>query len=177
MNHAEEREFVDGLHQNLILEKGDFFVRQGQMNHRIASIERGVIRGFVYDDENEVTIHFYQEGDVISGNFIPNVVATVNLQAIEKTTLSMANFSEVMENVNKNTVVTDIIHRSFEKMNRQLQSRLVSFSNLDSTERYKLFLKEYPNLINRIPHYLVANFLGITPTQLSRARKRFSQQM
>ena len=74
------------------------------------------------------------------------------------------------------TLVT-FINTAFHKLNRQLQSRLVALANLNSLEKYKLFLKEYPNLINRIPHYLIANFLGITPTQLSRARKQFSQQM
>ncbi|WP_420583379.1 Crp/Fnr family transcriptional regulator [Reichenbachiella sp.] len=170
--------FVDSLHQTLVLEKGEFFIRQGQMNQKICGIEQGVIRGFVYDQEgHEITTHFYHEGDIISGNFIPNVAATINLQAVEKTTISMANFSEVMSHVNKNQEITDIINRAFEKMNQRLQSRLVALVNLNSVEKYRLFLEEYPNLINRIPHYLVANFLGITPTQLSRARKRFSQQM
>ncbi|SMD38102.1 cAMP-binding domain of CRP or a regulatory subunit of cAMP-dependent protein kinases [Reichenbachiella faecimaris] len=175
---AQPYKFVDSLHQTLVLEKGDYFIRQGYLNQKIGSIEQGVVRGFVYDqDSNEVTTHFYHEGDILSGNFIPNVAATINLQAVEKTTISMANFSEVMSHVNKNKEITDIINRAFEKMNQQLQSRLVALVNLDSIEKYKLFLEEYPNLINRIPHYLVANFLGITPTQLSRARKRFSQQM
>ncbi len=34
--------------------------------------------------------------------------------------------------------------------------------------KYKWLLKEYPNLLNRIPHYYIANFLGMTPTQMSR---------
>lgn len=178
MSLSKDRSFVDSLHQTLVLEKGEFFIKEGQLNQRIGSIEQGVIRGFVYDQGSfEVTTHFYQEGDILSGNFIPNVAATINLQAIEKTTVSMANFSKVMSHVNRNEEITEIINRAFKKMNDRLQSRLVALANLDSTDKYRLFLEEYPNLINRIPHYLVANFLGITPTQLSRARKRFSQQM
>ncbi|MEX0362583.1 MAG: hypothetical protein AB3N10_16525, partial [Allomuricauda sp.] len=72
---------------------------------------------------------------------------------------------------------TEIITREFQKLNHQLQSRLVSLLNLTSLEKYKRFLKDYPGLLNRIPHYHIANYLGITPTQLSRARKQFSQQM
>ncbi len=170
--------FVESLHTTITLAKGEFFIREGQENLKIGQIISGVMRGFVLDaDGNEITTHFYQEQDLISGNFIPNVAASTNLQALEACTISMANYSEIMSYVNKNMEITTIINRSFEKMNRQLQSRLVALVNLDSTEKYKLFLEEYPNLINRIPHYLIANFLGITPTQLSRARKRFSQQM
>ena len=81
-----------------------------------------------------------------------------------------------MSYVNKNQEITDIINQTFKGLNHQLQSRLVSLLNLDSLAKNELFLKEYPNLINRIPHYYVANFLGITPTQLSRARKVFSNK-
>lgn len=169
---------ADALHTTITLEKGAFFVKVGQSNQKIGYLLSGVIRGFVYDQEGkEVTTHFYQEKDILSGNFIPNVASTLNLQALEDCTVSMANYAEIMSYLNKNQEITNIINRAFEKMNQQLQSRLVALVNLDASKKYELFLQEYPNLINRIPHYLVANFLGITPTQLSRVRKRFSQQM
>ena len=53
----------------------------------------------------------------------------------------------------------------------------MSLLNRNSLEKYELFLNEYPSLINRIPNYYIANFLGITPTQLSRARKQFAENL
>ncbi len=170
--------FVDSLHHSEIIAKGDFFLKHGQKNLKIGRVEQGVFRGYVTDDEgNEITTHFYQEGDMVFGNYIPNVASSINIQALEETTISTANFEEVMSYVNKNEEITRIIHHAFYKLNTQLQSRLIALANLSSLEKYSLFLKEYPNLINRVAHYHVANFIGITPTQLSRARKQFSQQM
>lgn len=178
MSETDPKSFVESLHQTIMIEKGDFFVKAGQLNRRLGYILKGTVRGFVYDENgNEVTTHFYHEEDLISGNFIPNVNSTVNLHALEDCSISVGDFSLVMSYVNKNKEITEIINRAFHKMNQQLQSRLVSLANMDSAQKYEWFLKEYPNLINRVPHYYVANFLGITPTQLSRARKRFSQQM
>ena len=114
---------------------------------------------------------------MVFGNYIPNVPSSTNIQAIEESVLSIADFGEVMSYVNKNEEITEIINTAFYKLNTQLQSRLISLANQSSVEKYSLFLKEYPNLLNRVPHYYIANFLGITPTQLSRARKKFSQQM
>jgi len=37
-------------------------------------------------------------------------------------------------------------------------------------ELYLDFLDTYPHLINRIPLYMIASFLGITPESLSRVR-------
>ncbi len=37
-------------------------------------------------------------------------------------------------------------------------------------ERYQWFLKEYPGLIDKIPHSYIASFLSVTPVTLSRIR-------
>lgn len=170
--------FVESLHHNEIIKKGVHFLEYGQQSKKIGQIESGVLRGYIIDETgNEITTHFYQEGDMVFGNFIPNVASSINIQAIEDTMITTANFAEIMSNVNKNSEITEIINNAFHKLNTQLQSRIIALANLDSLDKYILFLKEYPNLINRVPHYYVANFLGITPTQLSRARKKFSQQM
>ncbi len=169
--------FVSSLHSQIEIKKGAFFIKEGQKNLKIGRLLSGVLRGYVIDDDgNEVTTHFYQEEDMILANFIPNVASTINLQALEDCTLTIGDFSEIMSYVNKNIEITTIINNAFHKLNAQLQSRLVALTNLNSLEKYKLFLIEYPNLINRIPHYFIANFLGITPTQLSRARKLYAQQ-
>lgn len=170
--------FVESLHNTILIKKGDLFLKHGQKNTKIGKIISGVLRGFIIDnDGNEITTHFYQENDLVSGNYIPNVASSMHIQALEDCTMSTANFAEVMSYVNINRDITEIINNAFHKLNTQLQSRLIALANLSSLEKYNLFLKEYPNLIHRIPHYYIANFLGITPTQLSRARKKFSQQM
>ena len=168
----------DSLHYAEKVAKGDFFLEYGKPCTKIGKLEKGIMRGFIYDSQQgEVTTHFYQEGDLIIGSFVPNVNLTMNIQALEHCELTAAKYAEVMSHVNKDHEITEVINREFQKLNKQLQARLVSLLNLDSLKKYALFLEEYPGLINRIPHYYVAQYLGITPTQLSRARKQFSQQM
>ena len=43
-------------------------------------------------------------------------------------------------------------------------------------ERYLSFLKQSPNLANRIPLHYIASYIGITPEALSRIRKRIVLQ-
>ena len=42
----------------------------------------------------------------------------------------------------------------------------------NAEQRYRWFCKEYPELLERIPQYHIASFLGITPVSLSRLRKK-----
>ncbi len=165
---------IETLHRTETVEKGHFFLEYGKPCEKIGQLKKGILRGFVMDNcGEEITTHFYQEGDVIIGSYLPNIYTSMTLQALEDCVLSVADYSTVMSYVNKDKDVTDVVSRTFQKLNSHLQARLVALQNLDSTEKYQLFLEEYPTLVNRIPHYYIANFLGITPTQLSRARKRF----
>ena len=168
----------DALHSNLELDKGDFFVKEGQPNYRIGQLTKGVLRGYTLNnDGEEVTTHFFMEGNLVSGNYIPNIPATMNIQAMEDCLMSVANYQEVFSHVNADTELTNVILYNFQKLNQQNNSRIQALITGDTAAKYKWFLNEYPNLLNRIPHYYIASFLGMTPTQLSRVRKAFSQQM
>lgn len=44
--------------------------------------------------------------------------------------------------------------------------------HLSAKNRYEWFLREYPGLIDAIPHRHIASFLGMTPVTLSRVRSQ-----
>jgi hypothetical protein len=157
--------------------KNDFFIKIGQINRRIGIIRKGVLRGFIIDNNgNEVNLILYQENDIISGNVVPNVPAPINVQAIENCIIDITDFSKAMQLLKDNEYLNNAFNEMVNKLHSKIQSRLTSFINCNSSNRYQFFLREYPNLINRIPNYHIANFLGITPTQLSRIRKSFANK-
>lgn len=165
---------TESIHQTEFLKRKDCFLKQGKPCTKIGKLVKGVMRAYVYDNNgNEVTTHFYQEGDMVVGSYLPNINMSMTIQALEDCEISIADYSVVMSQVHKDQEITAIITREFQKLNKQLQSRLVSLLNLDALEKYSLFLNDYPGLLNRIPHYYIAQYLGITPTQLSRVRKQF----
>jgi CRP-like cAMP-binding protein len=52
------------------------------------------------------------------------------------------------------------------------QRRIVQNFSMPAKERYEQFLKQYPQLEQRVPQYLIASYLGITKEFLSKIRKR-----
>ncbi len=53
-----------------------------------------------------------------------------------------------------------------------LQSRTMEQISATAEERYSTFLKRYPGFQNRVPQYLIASYLGISPQFLSKIRRR-----
>lgn len=71
--------------QTEIINKNDFFIKIGQINRKLGIVRKGVLRGFVIDDQgNEVNIMLYQENDLISGNFVPDMSAAINHASFRK---------------------------------------------------------------------------------------------
>lgn len=61
-------------------------------------------------------------------------------------------------------IQTKMLHHLFEKKSK----REYDFLTLDAKKRYLNFRKEYSHIIDKIPQFHIASYLGITTTQLSR---------
>lgn len=59
-----------------------------------------------------------------------------------------------------------------ERLFLRKEKREYSFLMLSPEERYQQFLKDFPQLNQRVPQYHIASYLGLTPESLSRIRKR-----
>lgn len=105
---------VESLHHILSLKKGAYFLECGKQCKQIGRLTKGVLRGFVIDnDGEEITTHFYQEGDMIIGSYIPNVNATMTIEALEDCEISLADYATIMSHVNTNKEITEIITATF----------------------------------------------------------------
>jgi hypothetical protein len=52
------------------------------------------------------------------------------------------------------------------------QRRIKYLYSFSKEERYHHFNKSFPEFIQRVPQYLLASYLGITPEYLSELRKK-----
>jgi ribosomal protein L10 len=51
-------------------------------------------------------------------------------------------------------------------------NQLVTMNRFSPEEKYLYFLKNYKDIIQRVPQYLIASYVGVKPQSLSRIRKR-----
>lgn len=54
------------------------------------------------------------------------------------------------------------------------QNRLMRNMTIAAEDRYTKLLQEYPNIIQRVPQYMIASYIGVTRETLSRLRAQIS---
>jgi len=172
----EEEKVVAGLFTEVFLRPGEYFLEEGKICRSVAFVERGLVRYFMTQDGNEKTIYFSSEGEFVCNysSYLPGKPSEVSIQAVEETVLY------VISKDNLQRLYTDIsmgerfgrlaIEQVFVSSIEQLRSLYTD----TPTERYQQFLELYPGLVQRIPQYFIASYVGIKPQSLSRIRKRIA---
>lgn len=155
--------------------KGEYFLKEGEVNKHIGFLHKGLVRYFVHKDGEESTFEFTKEGEFIGDyqSFRNASTSIQNIQAIEDCELLVINYPSI-QNIystteNGNLIGRQIISHRFEVMVNQLLE--VYMQNHE--DRYKSFVEKYFGLTQRIPQYLIASYVGVRPESLSRIRKRF----
>ena len=150
----------------------EFYIREGEENERIGFLADGVMRSFITDyDGNEATIRFIRRNGLLSGGFAFMVPSTVAVQAIRPAVVYTAKWLEVASFCRERPVFMRVLNRYLALGSKNSTEMLSKFIRLSAKERYLLFIREYPESLEEIPHYHIANHIGITPVQLSRIRK------
>ena len=174
-----EIEFIKRSFKFHYLSKGEFFLKSGEISEYIGFLQRGLIRYFVYKDEEESTFEFTKEKEFVGDyqSFNKRTISVQNIQAIEDCEMLVINYSDLQKlfNVikNGNLIGRLIVEHRFEIMVNQLLA--VYMQNHE--ERYKRFINQYSGLFQRIPQYLIASYVGVKPQSLSRIRKRIAKSI
>lgn len=155
------------------INKDDFFLQEGDIPQRIGLVRSGILRLFYIDSTGkDVTKHFCTEHSlaISYSGFIQQQPSRFYIQALEKTkliTIDKITYDYLLER----NVCWQITARKLAEMVFIIKERREAELLLyNAHERYLRFLKDYPNLINRIKHYHISSYLGITPESLSRIR-------
>jgi CRP-like cAMP-binding protein len=155
------------------LERGDFFVRAGDVPKTIGFVLSGILRlYYVARDGNEYTKSFCAENSFIAAYsaLLLQQPSRLFIQALEDTKLLIADYSAyrvLSENhacwQALNCKIAEIL---FIKKEKRESALLLD----DAKTRYLSFQEEYPGWETRIRQHHIASYLGITPVTLSRIR-------
>lgn len=154
--------------------KGDYLLEPGDYSSDFYFIEKGVLRSYTIDDNGkEHIIQFGTENWLIGdrNSSLCKESAKFYIQAIEDATVILVNdeLNSLIQEMNPNYLNAQLI--LLQNHVRHLQDRINSLLGATAKTRYLEFIKLYPTILARVPQWMIASYLGITPESLSRVRK------
>jgi CRP-like cAMP-binding protein len=154
--------------------KGDFLVRSGQIEDHVHFVEKGLLRIYQMEDGREVIGSFFPENTYGSAydSFLMRSPGNDFIEVLEESTVIDLHHNDVQRLYDKYPELERFGRKIAEYLFIGLSMHIYKLQNLTAEERYRDFLDIYPNLAQRVPQYMIASFIGVTPEALSRIRKR-----
>jgi CRP-like cAMP-binding protein len=155
--------------------KKDFLLKEEQICNSIHFVEKGCLRMYFINDKlNEQITQFALESWWISDyfSFTNNIPSAYYIQTVEKSeilSIDSINFEALLKELPQMERYFRII------MQRNVaasQLRIKQMYELSKVEFYLQFCTSFPEFIQRVPQYMIASYLGLTPEYVSELRKK-----
>lgn len=154
--------------------KGQFVVQHGDVCRFESFVVRGCLKQYFSDEDGtDHVVMLATENWWIADleSFVNGTPARFNVECLEDSVLAQID-REHMEELYKQIPALErffrvIIQRAYIAS----QQRLVENISMPARERYEQFIKRYPELVQRVPQYLIASYLGMSREFLSKIRR------
>jgi len=165
-----------GISKFRSLTKHSFLYSAGEVPHSYAYVYRGLVRCFVCDEKgNEYNKNFFDEGKFPGSMpaLLTSSPSALAFETIEDTFIIEIDFSAYRKlMIEKDDLKLFQIYYLEKNWLLDKDAREIEIVQDDATARYLRFVDKHPSLVDRLAQYHIASHLGITPTQLSRIRKK-----
>ncbi len=159
----------------LRLGRKEFFVRENEYACHIGFLKKGVMRAFFLNEEGkEYNKQFFVGPSLIGAytSLLTNQPNKIAQQALTDCEILIADYRKLEK-------LYDRFH-DLERLGRKIaefyflekEQKEIEMGLLDADIRYLIMREKYPAIESIVPQYHIASYLGISPTQLSRIRKK-----
>ncbi|WP_452229940.1 MULTISPECIES: Crp/Fnr family transcriptional regulator [unclassified Lacinutrix] len=159
------------------LSKGQFLLKPGtQVKHEYFVI-KGCLKAYYLDEKGhkhiiQFAIENWWIGDFEA--FYNQAPAKLYIEAIEDAQLLSIHYNS-LQNLYKQAPIFEryfriLITKAFISQSK----RILSAQEKNTQQRYLEFCTSYPQIEDRVPNYDIANYLGVSPENLSRVRKKLN---
>jgi len=159
--------------------KHEMLLQEGEVCRNTFFVEKGLLRMYSIDKNGkEHVIQFAPENWLIGdrSSLYFNEKSRYYIEVVEDSEVLFLQpdfFSKLLEEFPNTIEKNDLI---IQKHVKSLQDRINSLLGETAEERYLKFIKMYPDLLLRVPQWMIASYLGITPESLSRVRKELAKK-
>jgi CRP-like cAMP-binding protein len=154
--------------------KNDVILQEGCVSNYTSWILEGSVRSYYIKDGEEITTKFLQEGSPITliYSYYSRRPGNKNIVALKDAIIACFHY-EHMQKMYKEYREFNVIGRVVtEKYLYFLEIELYNLRKTRAEDRYRFFVKHFPQLLQRAPLKHIATYLGMNLETLSRIRAR-----
>lgn len=157
--------------------KNTNLLREGELCNTFVILEKGILRHYFADSKgDEITKNFITAPDYFCyslSSFVsqtPGIVQCETLSDVELWEMTYVDFQELMQNID----FSNFWNKKLSSFILRKERKEMALLRDNATQRYIQFMKDFPGVLNEIPHYYIASYLSVSPETLSRIRKSIS---
>ena len=154
--------------------KGELIVKEGLVCNNVSFINKGLVKMYFMVNGKEKIIGFCNELNYICDyqSFLTRKPANSYVQALENTEVVETSFDDLQMIYEKVPEANKLGRKIAEGLFLEMCEANHSQANETIIQRYRKVISDHPWLMQRVPQYMIASYLGITPEALSRIKSR-----
>lgn len=171
----EEAEIFADAFKEVKVKKRQFIVQPNFTVKNRNFVLNGAFRAYVVDDNGQDnTIAFAIEEWWITdyNSYILQKPATMFVVALEDSIVLEISYEKEQLLKQENHKFETFFRIRAERTAAFMQQRIISNLTQTAEERYENFIQKYPQIVQRVPQYALASYLGMTTEFLSRIRNK-----
>jgi CRP-like cAMP-binding protein len=175
----EEFAFLEPLFLPKSLRAGEFLQRAGDVATHGAFVATGCLRKYVIDAKGkEHIVQFAPENWWVgeAPGIAPGTPSQYFIDAIEDSNLLLLDAASHRRGIECVPGYAAGFRQGLERQAAAKDRRIVDALSASAEDRYEDFLTKYPSIALRVPQFMLASYLGVSPETLSRLRKNRSRR-
>jgi CRP-like cAMP-binding protein len=170
------KEDIKIIEENAIIEefsKGTVLLREGEYAKQSYLVLKGCVRSYFLTDGEERNTAFFLENDpIVPVSYIKNRPSDYFIECLEDCVLSIGRTERTEKLLTTYPRFIPLYRKISDDFSTNQLVSADKFRSLNPEDHYLEIRKLQPELVERIPQYHLASYLGIKPQSLSRIRKR-----
>lgn len=157
--------------------KGDYFIKEGGCSNKVSFVSKGLFKLYYLAEGQEKIMLFFAEGQFLTDYFgyLTQTPSIRPIEALEDSVVYTITRDKLNQLIKTSQTWSNIARIMAERAYILAVQRANRLLHDDFDTRFITFMTEYPSLLLRVPQYMIASYLDMTPETLSRVKKEHSK--
>lgn len=159
--------------------KSDIIPCIGKTSNHMQFIQGGLVRVYTIDNQvKEITIQIGIENMWLNDlySYITQTPSKNYIEVLEPTTILQIPRNDLKNLFKEVPPMESFTRLKLEQSYTRLHNRTFNQLNNSAEERYLEFRSTYGHIENRVPQYIIASYLNLSPEHLSKVRKQLTKK-